>query len=63
MNLLELSANLNFDDPPQIYATAFGKNERDIKSIIKKYFTFNKEIPEPIIESLNCKDLIEKHFT
>ena len=61
MKMLELHHNLNFNDPPQIYGTALGK-EKEINEIIKKYFTFNKEIPKPIIEAISCKDLIEKHI-
>ena len=62
MKMLELCKNLNFDDPPQIYGTALDKREKEINEIISKHFTFDREIPKPIIEPVNCKELIEKYL-
>lgn len=62
MKLLDLESNLNFDDPPQIYGTAFNKSLKEIIDLKNDYFNFNKKIPPPIIEPLNCKKLLEKYF-
>lgn len=62
MKLLDLESNLNFDDPPQIYSTAYGKSSKKIKELKNQYFNFNKKIPTPIIEPLNCKKFLEKYF-
>ncbi len=62
MNMLELNNNLNYDNPPQIYGTAFSKNEKEIDEIISKYFTFSRDIPKPIIEPVNCKELIRRYL-
>ncbi len=62
MKMLDLENNLNFDDPPQIYGTALNRDKEGINEIVKQYFNFNKKIPNPIIESINCKELIKKYF-
>jgi len=60
--LLNLADNLNFDDPPQIYGTAFNKKAKEIDVLKREYFDFDKNIPKPINESLNCKELLENYF-
>lgn len=62
MKFLDLKSNLNFDDPPQIYGTYYQKGINDINKLKRQYFNFTKKIPEPKIEPMNCKELIEKYF-
>ncbi len=62
MDVLDLNNNLNFNDPPQIYGTYFQREAEDISKLKKKYFNFNFSIPEPQIESVDCKELIRKYF-
>jgi len=62
MRMLDLNSNLNFEEPPQIFGTAFQKSEREINHIINKYFNFNKSLHDVIIEPLTCKELLEKYF-
>ena len=62
MQLLNLESNLNFEDPPQIYGTAYEKDEEAIRKLKDKYFSFNNEIIEPILEPITCKELIEKYL-
>jgi len=62
MKMLDLENNLNYDDPPQIYGTALHKSKKEIIELIRHYFNFNKKIPEPIIEPINCKELMENYF-
>lgn len=62
MKFLDLANNLNFEEPPQIYGTAYQKSAKAIGEIKRNYFGFSKNIPEPIIEPLTCKELIENYF-
>ena len=62
IKMLQLKNNLNFNNPPQIYGTVYGKKEKEINKIIDLYFNFDKEIPKPIIEPIKCKELIENYF-
>ena len=61
MKALNLEDNLNFDDPPEIYGTAFGL-ENKINKIKEDYFSFSEEIPTLKIEPLKCKELIAKYL-
>ena len=62
MRNLDLINNLNFDDPPQIYGTAYNKGVKEIDEIKRDYFSYNRDFPELIIEPENCKKLLEKYF-
>lgn len=62
MKMLDLDNSLNFEEPPQIYCTAFEKSAKEINEIKTKFFDFQKEIPDAIIEPLSCKDLLDNYF-
>lgn len=62
MKMLDLDNSLNFEEPPQIYGTAFQKSAKYINEKKTKFFNFQKEIPDAIIEPLSCKDLIDNYF-
>lgn len=62
MKLLNLENSINYNDPPQIYGTAYNKSLIEISEIKNLYFNFSQSIPEPIIESSDCKKLIQKYF-